>query len=229
MPAMKPLISSSVMLAAFSLVLLGACSDDGETSSTDDADASSTMGGDGDGDPATAGDGDSDSATNGDGDGDDPSTSGDGDGDDPSTSGDGDGDDPSTSGDGDGDDPSTSGDGDGDPGDGCPDLVVSFAADIEPMLDSGCAGMGCHSVPAPSAGLNLSSGQSYDALVGVSSNQCNDRLLVAPGDPGASYLVDKLRNIDLCFGTLMPKGGAAWSEEDIQAVEAWICDGAPEN
>lgn len=206
------------------LTFLLACSDDGAATTTDTEDSSSSStDGDGDGDPSSgdgdgdpSGDGDGDPST-GDGDGD-PST-GDGDGD-PST-GDGDGD-PST-GDGDGD-PST-GDGDGDAEPNCPDLVVSYSADVQPMFDVGCTG-NCHAAPNPSAGLDLSAGNSHAELVGVDSLQCDARLLVAPGDPGASYLVDKLRNTNLCGGSRMPKGAPAWSDQQIELVEAWVCNGA---
>ncbi len=103
---------------------------------------------------------------------------------------------------------------------------VSFSATIAPLLAAECTAMGCHGFPVAQAGLDLRESASYDELVGVASDQCGDRLLVAPGDTANSYLVDKLLGVDLCFGTQMPKAGQSLPEADIAAIEAWICYGA---
>jgi hypothetical protein len=110
----------------------------------------------------------------------------------------------------------------------CEAEVVSFAERVEPLLAAACTAMGCHGFPAPKEDLDLRTGNSYGELVGIASNQCGDRLLVAPGDPANSYLIDKLRGVDLCFGTKMPKIGQV-QESDILAIAAWICHGAPDN
>jgi hypothetical protein len=112
---------------------------------------------------------------------------------------------------------------------GCPGDGVSFTVEVEPVLVDNCTGMGCHGFPAPAAGLDLTVGNSYGELVDVPSSQCNMRMLVAPGQPGASYLMDKLQGTNLCFGTKMPKTGAALSPEEIAAVSEWICRGAADN
>lgn len=52
-----------------------------------------------------------------------------------------------------------------------------------------------------------------------------DQLRVAPGDPGKSLLVDKLRNRDVL--SVMPLGAKPLREEEIAAIEAWIQAGAP--
>jgi hypothetical protein len=106
---------------------------------------------------------------------------------------------------------------------------VSFAAVVEPLLADNCTAMGCHGFPIPQLGLDLRAGNSYAALVGVVADQCDGRLLVTPGDAGNSYLVNKLRGVDLCSGTQMPKAGVSLPAADIDAIEAWICHGALEN
>ena len=111
---------------------------------------------------------------------------------------------------------------------GCPGDGVSFAAEVEPVLADSCAGMGCHKPPVLAAGLDLSAGHAYADLVGVSSSQCNMRLRVAPGQPDASYLLDKIVGINLCKGTKMPKSGSL-SPAEIAAISEWICRGAPDN
>jgi len=142
------------MFATFSLLVIPACGDDGETGDsagtetgtaettgeTDSAETGTTTQGDGDGDPAT-GDGDGDQTGDGDGDqtGDgDGDMSGDGDGDqtgdgDGDQTGDGDGD---QTGDGDGDqtgdgDGDMSGDGDGDMVDPCGTVLLSTVRDFQ--------------------------------------------------------------------------------------------------
>src|SRR5256885_15410923 len=58
-----------------------------------------------------------------------------------------------------------------------------------------------------------SESKAYSDLVGVASSQCADRKLVMPGDPSASYLIDKLNGTNLCSGSRMPKGMALSSTE----------------
>lgn len=104
---------------------------------------------------------------------------------------------------------------------------VSYAADIEPMMVADCTGMGCHGFPLPQEGLDLRAGNGYAGMVGQPSAQCAGQLLVEPGQPGSSYLVNKLTGVDMCFGTSMPKGLGAWTPDRIDLVSAWICQGAP--
>jgi hypothetical protein len=108
---------------------------------------------------------------------------------------------------------------------GCPGDGVSFVDEVEPLLVDSCAGMGCHSFPAPSAGLDLRVGNAYAELVNVPSSQCNNRMRVAPGQPANSYLIDKLQGVNLCFGGKMPKGGTL-TDAEIAMISEWICRGA---
>lgn len=77
------------------------------------------------------------------------------------------------------------------------------------------------------SGLVLSSASvSADNLIDVESTEVT-KLRVAPGDPAASYLLDKLLGIDLAPGTArMPNLGQPLCEAKIQAVEQWIAAGA---
>ncbi|MFV8751151.1 MXAN_6577-like cysteine-rich protein [Nannocystaceae bacterium ST9] len=111
----------------------------------------------------------------------------------------------------------------------CPGDGVSFAAEVQPILTAECTGMGCHRAPTNAAGLTLTQGNSYADLVGVASSQCANKDRVVPGQPGASYLMNKLQGVDLCFGTKMPKAGASLSASDIATISEWICRGALNN
>ncbi|MFT3924185.1 MAG: hypothetical protein QM778_16745 [Myxococcales bacterium] len=109
----------------------------------------------------------------------------------------------------------------------CSDRVVDFTKDVAPILQSACTNAGCHSGTKPKENLSLSSSTSYAELVGVKTSQCNDgRLLVKPGDPGTSYLMQKLLGQDLCSGTQMPKAGSSLPAQQLETITAWICQGA---
>jgi len=95
--------------------------------------------------------------------------------------------------------------------------LVDYAHDVAPVL-SRCSGEICHNIVQPS-----------DArwFVGRPADECcGARVLVDPGHPELSYLVDKLRGTNLCQGTRMPLDAPALSAPDIATIEAWICQGA---
>lgn len=106
--------------------------------------------------------------------------------------------------------------------------AVSFSADVQPIFDASCGDNACHGGVAPAEGLDLSPGTAYAALVGIAASQCANRLRVAAGDPDSSYLIDKLRGVDLCSGTRMPKG-APLPGAQIQLIVDWVAQGAPDN
>lgn len=111
----------------------------------------------------------------------------------------------------------------------CGNSSVSFAAEVQPIFTASCASNGCHKGMASQEGLDLSVGKAFAGLVNVNAKQCNDgRKLVLPGDPGQSYLIDKMMGVDLCSGTKMPKNGAV-SSQQITTVANWICAGALNN
>lgn len=64
----------------------------------------------------------------------------------------------------------------------------------------------------------------YENLVRRPGTEHPDQLRVAPGDPGKSLLIDKLRNRDVL--SVMPLGAKPLPEEEIAAIEAWIEAGA---
>lgn len=105
---------------------------------------------------------------------------------------------------------------------------VAFAAQIQPIFTNTCAGAGCHGGVTPAEGLSLAAGRSFASLVNVAASQYANRLRVSPGAPDRSYLMDKLRGVNLCFGTAMPKTRNI-QQASIDLVGAWICEGAPNN
>jgi hypothetical protein len=67
--------------------------------------------------------------------------------------------------------------------------------------------------------------------VNVASRECPQFMRVAPGQPGASYLLFKLAGPPQpCFdGERMPEGAPALPAADQDTIRAWIAEGAPHN
>ena len=73
---------------------------------------------------------------------------------------------------------------------------------------------------------NLSTpGLTYSYLVNRPGIEKPTLLRVAPGNAGASLFIDKIRNRN-GVATQMPLGAEPLGEEDMQALEKWINDGA---
>jgi hypothetical protein len=104
-----------------------------------------------------------------------------------------------------------------------PGLPVSYSADIQPIFNTSCSGSGCH-INASTNGVRL---DSYGSVMASRGSQYA-RLVVSPGDPGGSPLVDKIHpNPD--FGRRMPDGRSPLSSRQISMIEKWIEDGAKDN
>ena len=75
----------------------------------------------------------------------------------------------------------------------------------------------CHAGAQAPQGLRLDSGNSYAMLVDVSSAEVPELRRVAPGDPGKSYLVQKIEG-RAAVGELMPLGGPSLTTEQIDLI-----------
>ncbi|ACG72206.1 conserved hypothetical protein [Anaeromyxobacter sp. K] len=107
----------------------------------------------------------------------------------------------------------------------------TFSSIAENVLVPRCATTACHSGnPPPTAPTSLDRELAYGQLVDVASMQAPALMLVEPGAPERSYLVLKLRGTAGDAGgvpTPMPTGDTLLDEAEIQAIEAWIAVGAP--
>lgn len=106
------------------------------------------------------------------------------------------------------------------------DAVASFSADVAPILKASCGGSDCHTGDSGVSSLQLGEDVAYEQLVEVASDGCEGATRVVPGDPGSSYLVEKLVGGTMCNGKRMPLF-ATLPEEAIAKVVGWICAGAP--
>jgi hypothetical protein len=116
-----------------------------------------------------------------------------------------------------------------------PDDTVSFAADVEPLLNGSCAFSGCHGAINTQPGskpMRLTTGQSYDAIVNVSSAQVPTMNRITPANPDLSYLIHKLQGTHQGVGGTgqrMPAGQAPLAPSVIAMMRRWVSEGARRN
>jgi hypothetical protein len=85
----------------------------------------------------------------------------------------------------------------------------------------------CHSGANAPQGLRLDAGNSFALLVNVASAEVPGTLRVNPGNPNASYLVQKIEGT-AAVGVRMPANGPPYLPQDrIDLVRRWIAAGAP--
>lgn len=84
---------------------------------------------------------------------------------------------------------------------------VSYAADIAPLLTQNCASSGCHVGANGIGGLDLST---YASAAQIANN---------------GQLINRVTGQQ---GNLMPPSGAL-PNCDIQLLQVWVAEGAPEN
>jgi hypothetical protein len=83
----------------------------------------------------------------------------------------------------------------------------------------------CHSGATAPRGLRLDAANSFALLVGVASSEVSSILRVKPGDPGSSYLIQKLEGT-AGVGERMPAGLPPLPQATIDVIRQWIADGA---
>lgn len=112
-------------------------------------------------------------------------------------------------------------------GDGEEGPAPRFSALQAEVFTPSCAFASCHGGDAPEQGLHLGT-ITAGMLTNRPSRQVEGRLLVVPGDPEASYLLEKLAKPEPAVGNQMPPKGAggALPPASINAVRTWIANGA---
>jgi hypothetical protein len=116
---------------------------------------------------------------------------------------------------------------------GCDDLSglpvtpqVDYRTEIQPIWEIRCANCHVNHSGSPSAQLDLNEEESWAALYNMPSLIAEGRLMVRPGDPDASFLLEKLRCEQPQAGERMPRGRLPIPLAEQALVRDWIAQGA---
>ncbi len=113
--------------------------------------------------------------------------------------------------------------------------LVSFEDNVQPILTSLCAKVGCHGAVNPPQGLNMSDGYAWYNLVGdlgnpISSVEQPSVHRVEPGDPTNSYMYKKITGAAGISGSSMPPSGNTPPDATQKdTIKQWILQGAKNN
>jgi len=113
--------------------------------------------------------------------------------------------------------------------------IVSPPTGLQPTLASiqdnvftvNCAVSGCHGGAGAQYGLRLDPGFSAGNLINVPSPRDSNLIRVVPGDPDASFVIQKLQGTQT-LGDRMPDGGPYLTTATVNVIRQWIQDGAPQ-
>lgn len=109
--------------------------------------------------------------------------------------------------------------------------TVVFASNIQPIFDRSCALSGCHDASRAS-GLDLSLGKAYGSIVGKRAFTNASRILIKPGAPDESYVIQKIEGTPGISGQMMPQGcpgqplggAVCLSSDDREALRTWVTE-----
>ena len=113
--------------------------------------------------------------------------------------------------------------------------TISFSVDVQPILTTSCATVGCHTGATPTGTLNLSTGNSYNALVNINTSAgCNagGSKRVLAFDIKNSMLWQKLTPDGGYCNNSMPRNLVILRNQqpaNFAKIEAWIAQGAKNN
>lgn len=119
-------------------------------------------------------------------------------------------------------------------GSGCSGTETFRAAQTAMLSSCGGGPRSCHQSSPFAGNLDLTTANAYASLVGVPASIASTKLRVRPQDPGGSFLMQKLTNMQAQNeGLPMPQGeGILWHLPDptaLSVLRCWITVGAPNN
>ena len=94
------------------------------------------------------------------------------------------------------------------------------------VFSPSCAIPGCHGGGSVQFGLRLDPGFSATNLINVASPRDANLIRVVPGNPNASFIIQKLEGTQT-LGDRMPQFGPYLSQQTIDVIRQWIQLGAP--
>lgn len=110
-----------------------------------------------------------------------------------------------------------------------PTSGVSFTKDIQPIFNANC--VVCHQGAASPGGLSLEPNSAFKNLVNTMSTE-SILNLVTPSAPDKSYLLNKLLGTQSQVGgsgAQMPYNASPLPQAQINLIQQWISQGAPDN
>lgn len=105
-------------------------------------------------------------------------------------------------------------------------LTPTLASIQANVLSVHCAFSGCHGGGTVPFGLRLDPGFSAGNLINVASPQDASRIRVIPGNPDASFIIQKLEGTQT-LGDRMPQFSPPLPQPTIDVIRRWILAGAP--
>jgi hypothetical protein len=111
----------------------------------------------------------------------------------------------------------------------CPvpgDVAVPWSIIQDSIMTPSCSSARCHSSADAAGGLDLSAEAAPASLVNRPSTLHGDALLVVPGDPSKSYLLNKIVETAERSGQRMPTTGDPLAPCQIDMIRGWIRAGA---
>ena len=105
-------------------------------------------------------------------------------------------------------------------------LAPTLASIQDNVFSVRCAIPECHGGGNVQYGLRLDPGFSAGNLINVPSPRNPNLIRVIPGDPDASFLIQKLQGTQT-LGDRMPDGGPYLTTAQVNVIRQWIQDGAP--
>ncbi len=110
-------------------------------------------------------------------------------------------------------------------------LDLTFSGSVQPIFNQRCALSRCHTGTSPAGELNLEQGQAHGNIVNVTGSVPTIKL-IRPGLPDSSFLVHKIQGTQASVGgsgNRMPLLNCCLSQNQIDAIRAWIRVGARNN
>ena len=107
--------------------------------------------------------------------------------------------------------------------DQCVPQSITAAELSEDIFSKSCAFSSCHSsASSASASLQLHDEEALLSMIDRPSVQSPETMLIAPGNPEDSYLIQKMKGYQLAEGTESMPPGTTLCEGKVQLVEDWI-------
>lgn len=105
---------------------------------------------------------------------------------------------------------------------------VDYYEQIQPIWEIRCSNCHVNFGASPAGGLSLNVEDSWISLVDIPSAQASGRVQVLPGQPGVSYLFEKINCAQPEVGARMPRGRIAIPLSEQALIRDWIQQGARE-